>query len=85
MPISLPLDPSKIYSGEWETYSYGDWESNWVDYDNDTLVDYNGDRVNYGSYGSLGLWYDSESDGYQGFYWSHDYDFEYKSLFFLNH
>ena len=87
MPISLPLNPNKIYSGEWENYAHSSDKNDpyWVEYDHDVNVDYNGDNlldyngniVTYGSDGSFGVWEDSKSTGYQGFYWSHDVELEF--------
>ena len=71
MPISVPLDPNKIYSGEWENYAHSSDKNDpyWVEYDHDVNVDYNGDNlldyngniVTYGHDGSFGVWEDSKA------------------------
>ena len=80
MSVLPPLDPSKVASGSWGSISYGDWDFDWIDYEGEVEVDYNGDYVNYGSSGSLGVWGDYGIDGYSGWYWSHGYTFEFDGI-----
>ena len=81
MTVKPPLDPSKVASGSWEVIE-DSWSktSDWIDYGGSVNVDFNGDSVGYGTYGSFGVWKSAKSSGYSGWFWSHDVDFEFEGV-----